>query len=313
MYFPLQNTCSHVTATNDSRTERSTFGMRGTGSEIAPGTTNVGSIHAISTVTGHTDWKYEQRAATTSLLTTGGGLLFGGDVGGRFRAYDQRTGKVVWEVNLGSQVTGFPVSFAVDGRQYIAASTGQAILAGGFLALAPEIRVGSTNALYVFALPDGTRSTRATPRRAAVETVAAAPAPASALPNCSDMKQAATGPLPNAVSPDGRFTHAQGEAGRKLFVEQQCSLCHGPAMGGTPGAPSLKDADFRGAWQGRTVEALYSCAKSTMPPGRAGTLSDAQYVELIAAILEANGIKPGDAPLPADAAEMGRIVLDAGR
>ena len=57
-------------------------------------------------------------------MSTGGGLLFGGDVNGRFRAYDQRTGEVLWEVNLGAPVNGYPVTFAVNGKQYVAVSTG---------------------------------------------------------------------------------------------------------------------------------------------------------------------------------------------
>ena len=51
------------------------------------------------------------------MVATGGGLLFGGDTGGRFKALDQTTGDVLWEVNLGSPVTGFPITYAVDGAE----------------------------------------------------------------------------------------------------------------------------------------------------------------------------------------------------
>ena len=57
------------------------------------------------------------RAATLSLVATGGGLVFGGDAAGRFRAFHHETGEVLWEINIGSPVSGFPVSFAVDGRR----------------------------------------------------------------------------------------------------------------------------------------------------------------------------------------------------
>ena len=63
-------------------------------------------------------------SATMSLVATGGGLVFGGDVSGRFRAFDHETGEVLWEINLGSAVTGFPITYAVDGRQFVAVSTG---------------------------------------------------------------------------------------------------------------------------------------------------------------------------------------------
>jgi outer membrane protein assembly factor BamB len=86
-------------------------------------------------------------------VTTGGGLVFGGDVSGRFRAFDQETGQVLWEINLGSPITGFPISFAVDGRQYVAVSTGNAASASGFLRLTPELQPSVGNNLFVFALP----------------------------------------------------------------------------------------------------------------------------------------------------------------
>ena len=121
--------------------------------QIAPGTDKVGAIHAISVDTGTTAWKYEQRAGTTSLMTTGGGLLFGGDVSGRFRAFDQRTGTVLWEVNLGSAVTGYPVTYSAGGKQYVAVSTGTSLATGGTNRLTPEVRPSAGNTLYVFALP----------------------------------------------------------------------------------------------------------------------------------------------------------------
>ena len=71
-----------------------------------------------------------------SLVATGGGLVFGGDANGRFRAFDDRTGKVLWEMNLGSPVSGFPVTFAVDGKQYVAVATGP--VAGGRLGRAAD-------------------------------------------------------------------------------------------------------------------------------------------------------------------------------
>jgi alcohol dehydrogenase (cytochrome c) len=122
--------------------------------QLPPGVANAGTIEAISVETGETAWKREQRAVTTSLMATASGLLFGGDANGRFRAYDQRTGEVLWEVNLGSHVTGYPATYAVDGKQYIAISTGGSLNTLGLMGLAPELRAGTANNLYVFALPE---------------------------------------------------------------------------------------------------------------------------------------------------------------
>jgi len=151
MYFPLQNTCAQVTAVLDKPSLQSLYGYR-TRASIVENKRDVGSVWAISTETGKTAWKYEQRAGHMSLLTTGGGLLFGGDAAGRFRAFDQRSGKVLWQVNLGVPVSGYPISYAVDGKQYIVASTGTALTPGGLNALTPEIRPGVGNTLFVFAV-----------------------------------------------------------------------------------------------------------------------------------------------------------------
>ena len=153
MYFPLRNTCARMMVVESNDTLALELYALAVRNEIAPGTDEVGTVQAISAETGATAWKYDQRAATTSLVATGGGLVFGGDANGRFRALDDRTGEVLWEINLGSPLTGFPITFAVDGRQYVAASTGVGGNPLAFLALTPELRPSFGNNLFVFALP----------------------------------------------------------------------------------------------------------------------------------------------------------------
>ena len=160
MYYPLRNTCANMLATGnfESDTARSlTEGGQGglaiyslaARHQITPGTENLGTVRAVSAETGRTEWLYETRAGTMSLVATGGGLIFGGDANGRFRAFDHESGEVLWEINLGSSVSGYPISFAVDGKQYIAVNTG-----GGQPNLTPELRPSRGTNLYVFALPD---------------------------------------------------------------------------------------------------------------------------------------------------------------
>ena len=156
MYFPLRNTCARMLSTNNVDGERelalTAGGQRGLDfyalaarHQLAPGTDQLGTVRAISAETGETSWLYEQRAATMSLVATGGGLIFGGDVNGRFRAFDHETGEVLWEINLGSPVAGYPISYAVNGQQYIAVSTGT----GGRvnLRMTPELRPSFGNNL----------------------------------------------------------------------------------------------------------------------------------------------------------------------
>src|SRR5690348_3721996 len=149
MYYGLQNTCMDMTAINNPNTAYS-FNSR---ARVAPGTINIGTIFAISAETGRTLWKYEQRAGMMSLVTTGGGLIFGGDTNGHFRAFDQDTGKVLWEVNLGSPVTGYPITFQAGGRQYVAVSVGNSLVSSGLNRLAPDLHPSNVSNIFVFALP----------------------------------------------------------------------------------------------------------------------------------------------------------------
>jgi len=145
MYYPLQNTCARVLSTMEGGLAIYRLAAR---YQLTPGTDDLGSVRAISAETGTTTWLHEQRAATYALVATGGGLLFGGDENGRFRAFDQETGDVLWEINLGSSVTGFPITYAVDGVQYVAAST-----SGRRWGLTPDIQPSAGNNIFVFALP----------------------------------------------------------------------------------------------------------------------------------------------------------------
>jgi alcohol dehydrogenase (cytochrome c) len=152
MYMPLQNMCMTATTTTDTRDPSKVYGLQ-MNQQISIGTANVGTVWGISVETGQTSWKHEQRAGALALAATGGGLVFGGDANGRFKAFDDRSGTVLWEVNLGAPVSGFPVTFAVDGKQYVAVGTGPSLVAGSAARLTPELRPGSNANLFVFALP----------------------------------------------------------------------------------------------------------------------------------------------------------------
>jgi alcohol dehydrogenase (cytochrome c) len=103
-------------------------------------------------------WSWQQRPSfLTAVLSTNGGVAFVGDINRYFRAVDVNTGKTLWQIRLGTSVQGFPVTFSIDGKQYVAVSTG---LGGGSprnvpRTILPDIHYPlNGNALYVFALPD---------------------------------------------------------------------------------------------------------------------------------------------------------------
>jgi alcohol dehydrogenase (cytochrome c) len=296
MYFPLLNTCADTEVSVASRSEGSVYGFRATNT-LAPGTQNLGSIHAISPRTGKTLWKHEQRAGLMALFTTGGGLLFGGDLAGRFRAFDQHTGKVLWETNLGSQVTGFPMTYAVNGKQYVAVSTGKSLGTSMYLVLTPEIRPSESYNVFVFALPERLAATAAgLPVRAAGTRATSVSAPAANTPatfpavstKCLHPKRAQEA---RSSTLNGSFTAAQGDSGRRLYTMQQCATCHGANLQGTAVGPALVGEQFLKSWRDDTLGSLSACIQTTMPPGAAGRLSATDYRDLAAALLEANGIK----------------------
>ena len=84
-----------------------------------------GAIRALDPKTGEKKWDFKMVNFTESgVLSTAGDLVFGGGMEGNFVALDARTGELLWHVNLGGPNASGPISYAVDGKQYVV-GTGQ--------------------------------------------------------------------------------------------------------------------------------------------------------------------------------------------
>jgi mono/diheme cytochrome c family protein len=94
----------------------------------------------------------------------------------------------------------------------------------------------------------------------------------------------------------GPFTAAQADRGTAAF-NQNCAMCHGEDMTGGAGAPGLAGPEFSFGWKGKPVSDLFTYVQTKMPPGAAGSLTDQQYLDVVAAILRKNGVAPGGAEL----------------
>ena len=90
------------------------------------------AVRALDPTTGDLRWEFPmQPRARTGLLSTAGDLVFGATVDGYFFALDAVSGRELWHIPLGGDVNAAPMSYAVDGRQYVAMTVGNTVYTFG--------------------------------------------------------------------------------------------------------------------------------------------------------------------------------------
>jgi alcohol dehydrogenase (cytochrome c) len=163
-YIPLNLSCEKGTFTDVQKIEGGggSGGGRRTNLMHPESPDGIGELIAMKAKTGEILWRHRTRTPpNTSALTTGGGLVVVGDWDRYLYVHDATSGQILFQTRLPTSVQGFPITYAVGGRQYIAVPVGTG---GGQWSstipaeLTPEKKIApGGNAMFVFALPETRR------------------------------------------------------------------------------------------------------------------------------------------------------------
>lgn len=157
LYLPLLETCMSLTPTVEGETGILSTGVRWSIQPRPDTDGRIGRLQAINVQTGQTVWTERQRAPQSSgLLATAGGLVFAGAMDRFVSAYDDASGQKLWQTQLTDVPSAAPISYMVDGKQYVAVVAGFGSPYTATLpVLTPEIAmpVAPSSSIWVFALP----------------------------------------------------------------------------------------------------------------------------------------------------------------
>jgi len=157
LYSPLVESCMDLTPVGANERGFLTTGVRPTLRPRLDGDGNYGRIQATNLETQKTVWMQRERAPETSgILATAGGLIFSGSIDRFFSAHHDQTGQELWRVRLNDVPGSAPISFSVNGKQYIALTVGNGSAhATTWPTLTPEIQnpPGRGGSVWVFELP----------------------------------------------------------------------------------------------------------------------------------------------------------------
>ncbi len=214
---------------------------------------------------------------TSTLLVLGEpsfGPTPGGARGAMLRAYDKSTGTELGAVYMPAPQTGSPISYTVDGRQYIVVAISGA---------------GYPGALIAYRLPD-----------------ASLPSPFANDPRFSGIVQQS---FERSVW-DGVYTDEQAARGSDIYATV-CAACHGGGLEGLEMAPPLSGIAFGQNWDGQSLQTLHDRIVA-MPPQAPGIVSPADAVDVLSFMLQRARVPAGDEALPRDGSTLSGIEFTTG-
>ena len=114
----------------------------------------IGKVISVDLDKMKVNWSHEQEAMfLTSSLSTAGGITFIGDLDRYFKAFNSTTGKIIWQTRLNSALHGFPITYSVNNKQYVAVTTGMGVFRALTSLVSPDIyQPQKGNSIYVFEL-----------------------------------------------------------------------------------------------------------------------------------------------------------------
>jgi alcohol dehydrogenase (cytochrome c) len=276
-YLGVNNSCMNALAVTPVR---GPFGLTGVSytASLAPGYDFVGEFVAFNPVTGEREWVYRPQSGTpmtASALATAGGIVFGGTADRQLFALNDETGELLWQTRLNGDISGAPITYALDGKQYLAVAAGGRIAQTTTLGrlVGVDVPQGS-GTVWVFALPDGEPRELARPVRLDTATRSLR---------------------------DGVYQASQAAQGEQLF-DRECSVCHE--------VENYAGANLIAKWGGGTLSDIYQDISLAMPPSNPGGLTPVSYASILAYFLSRSGYAAGRQDLPGNAFALRNITID---
>ena len=156
-YLGINNSCMDVTYISEDFQPGRIYRGIGTRTKQVPGYDYIGEFVAFDPVSGQRVWEYRTPggvAVTASALATAGNIVFGGTADRRLFALDTESGDLLWETRLNGDISGAPVTFEVNGQQYLAVGAGGRIGMTTSYARFTETTIPQgSGVMWVFALP----------------------------------------------------------------------------------------------------------------------------------------------------------------